>query len=127
MAELDSNNIEGVLDFFILQTLNHQTLQGSDLERRIERIHRMLELAAERKGKAKPGSLSIALRRLEREGWLNVEGKPTEANLEKRYSLTASGREQLQAQSASWTSALARFIDEGGLDDSFRSFLNLGL
>jgi DNA-binding PadR family transcriptional regulator len=127
VAELDSNNIEGILDFFILQTLNPQALQGFDLERRIERIHRMLKLAAERKGKPIPGSLSTALQRLEHEDWLNVEGKPTDGNLEKLYSLTASGREELRTQRTTWTSALTGFIENGGLDDSFRRFLNRGL
>ena len=124
MAELDSKNIEGLLVFFILQKLSHERLQAFDLERGIEPIHKMLELAAERRRKARPGSLSMALRRLEREGWLQVDGKSTDASLERFYSLTASGKEQLEAQLANWASALRRFIDEGGLDDSFHRFLN---
>ena len=127
MADLDSNNPAGTLDFFILQKLSHEPLQATELERRTERIRMMLEFGAQRKGKASPGTLSTALRRLEREGWVQVDNESTNATLEPSYSLTPSGRDQLQTQQANWTSLLNGFIDDERFDDSFRRFLNRDL
>ena len=123
MAESDSNKIERALDFFILKTLSDGPLQSSDLERRIERIYKILEFAAERKGKTGPVSLPIALRRLEHEGWLEVR-PGADGGREKVYSLTDSGNEQIGTQLATWTSMFTGFIEDGGLDDSFRKFLD---
>jgi DNA-binding PadR family transcriptional regulator len=94
------------------------------IEPHVERIHKLLELAAERNGKPRPESLPSALQRLERAGWIEAEGRQADFNLEKIYALTPAGREQLTAQQAHWTSTLARFVDEGGLDHSFRRFLD---
>ena len=87
-------------------------------------MHKLLKLAAERNGKPKPESLPSALGRLEHAGWIEVEGRQADFSLEKTYSLTPAGKEQFAAQQARWTSTLARFIDEGGLDHSFRKFLD---
>lgn len=127
MSEPEINKIERALDFFILKMLSDGPLQRPDLERRLERIYRMLEFAAERKGKAGPAVLPIALRRLEREGWLEVQTNPTGSGQEKVYSLTESGTEEIRTQLATWTATFTRFIDDGGLDDSFRKFLDRNL
>jgi transcriptional regulator len=49
------------------------------------------------------GSLYPALHKLENEGWIKAEWKPTENNRRaKFYSLTRAGRRQLENETASW-------------------------
>jgi len=49
------------------------------------------------------GSLYPALHKLEQEGWITAEWKPTENNRHaKFYSLTRLGRGQLDKESANW-------------------------
>ena len=124
MGEHSHNSIEYTLDFFILDTLSQEPLQDFVIEQRMQRIHRMLELAAERSGKFSPGSSMTALHRLERAGWLTVEWQQAHSGPEKVYSLTSIGREQLEAQRKHRSSALSGFVEDRALDDSFRRFLN---
>lgn len=44
MADRNSSNLDGTLDFYILHKLSHEPLQAIELERRTERIRMMLEL-----------------------------------------------------------------------------------
>ena len=49
------------------------------------------------------GSLYPALHKLEQEGWITAEWRPSENNRRpKFYSLTRAGRRQLQKESADW-------------------------
>ena len=49
------------------------------------------------------GSLYPALHKLEQEGWIAAEWKPSENNRRaKFYSLTRAGRRQLQKETAEW-------------------------
>lgn len=65
------------------------------------------------------------MQRLERAWWLGAEWRQTEnSGSEKIYFLTFAGKERLAAERGRWTSTLARFIEDGALDDSFRKFLN---
>ena len=68
--------------------------------------------------KVNPGSLLTALQRLERAGWLNAEWRQTEnSRRAKFYSLTRSGRKQLEVETADWTrrvSAIARLLKAEG-------------
>ena len=49
------------------------------------------------------GSLYPALHKLEQEGWITAEWRPSENNRRaKFYSLTRVGRRQLQKETASW-------------------------
>jgi transcriptional regulator len=50
------------------------------------------------------GSLYPALHKLEQEGWIKAEWKPTENNRRaKFYSLTRLGKAQLEKESANWS------------------------
>ena len=50
------------------------------------------------------GSLYPALHKLEQQGWIEAEWKPTENNRRaKFYSLTRPGRRQLARETESWT------------------------
>jgi len=124
MDEFNSD-IEGTLDFLVLNAFSDGPLSGSAIEQRVERMHMLLELAAERKGMRSPESLPTVLQRLENAGWLNPEWQRGEQSRpEKIYSLTAEGKQQLEEE---WTRrglTLSRFVEDGGLDESFRKFLN---
>ena len=49
------------------------------------------------------GSLYPALHKLEKEGWITAEWKPSENNRRaKLYSLTRLGRKQLEKEAANW-------------------------
>jgi transcriptional regulator len=50
------------------------------------------------------GSLYPALHKLEQQGWIEAEWKPTENNRRaKFYALTRSGRSQLAREAESWS------------------------
>jgi transcriptional regulator len=50
------------------------------------------------------GSLYPALHKLEQQGWIEAEWKPTENNRRaKFYSLTRSGKKQLTKETESWS------------------------
>jgi DNA-binding PadR family transcriptional regulator len=64
--------------------------------------------------KINPGSLLVALQRLERAGWLDAEWRQTEnSRRAKFYALTPTGRRQLEVETADWArraSAIARLL-----------------
>src|SRR5438046_8367089 len=112
--EMDQTNtdvIQGTLDLLILKTLSLQPLHGFGIARRIEQISRGVF-------RVNPGSLLTALQRLERAGWLDAEWRQTEnSRRAKFYSLTRSGRRQLEVETADWTrraSAVARLLKAEG-------------
>ena len=107
---MDENNtdvIQGTLDMLILKTLSLQPLHGFGIARRIEQISRGVF-------KVNPGSLLTALQRLERAGWLDAEWRDTEnARRAKYYTLTRTGRRQLESETADWArraAAVARIL-----------------
>jgi DNA-binding PadR family transcriptional regulator len=65
-----------------------------------------------------PGSLLTALTRLERAGWLDSEWRDTaNSRRAKYYTLTRSGRRQLEAETADWSrraAAVARILKAEG-------------
>jgi transcriptional regulator len=107
MDEPSTDVIQGTLDLLILRTLSLQPLHGFGIARRIEQISRGVF-------KVNPGSLLVALQRLERAGWLDAEWRRTEnARRARFYTLTRSGRKQLEAETADWTrrvSAITRLL-----------------
>jgi transcriptional regulator len=93
--------IQGTLDLLILKALSLQPMHGYGISRRIEQISRGVF-------KVNPGSLLTALSRLERAGWLDAAWQTTENSRRARvYSLTRSGRKQLEAETADWTRRVA--------------------
>ena len=107
---MDNSNtdvIQGTLDMLILKTLSIGPLHGFGISRRVEQVSRGVF-------KVNPGSLLTALQRLERAGWLDAEWRQTEnSRRAKFYSLTRSGRKQLEVETTEWTrraSAIARLL-----------------
>lgn len=111
MDEPNTDVIQGTLDMLILKTLSLEPMHGFGIARRVEQISRGVF-------KVNPGSLLTALQRLERAGWLDSEWRQTEnSRRAKFYSLTRSGKKQLEAETAAWTrraSAIARLLKAEG-------------
>jgi transcriptional regulator len=103
--------IQGTLDMLILKTLSLEPMQGYGIARRVEQISRGVF-------RVNPGSLLTALKRLERAGWLDAEWRETpNSRRAKFYTLTRSGRRQLEVETAEWTrraSAVARLLKAEG-------------
>jgi transcriptional regulator len=103
--------IQGTLDLLILKTLSLEPMHGFGIARRVAQISRGVF-------KVNPGSLLVALQRLERAGWLDAEWRQTEnSRRAKIYSLTRAGRKQLEIETADWTrraSAVARLLKADG-------------
>ncbi len=107
MDEPNTDVIQGTLDMLILKTLSIEPMHGFGISRRVEQISRSVF-------KVNPGSLLTALQRLERAGWLDAAWRQTEnSRRAKFYSLTRSGRKQLEVETADWerrASAIARLL-----------------
>ena len=111
MADQNTDIIQGTLDMLILKTLSLEPMHGFGIARRIEQISHGVF-------KVNPGSLLTALQRLERAGWLDSQWRDTQnSRRAKYYSLTRTGRKQLEVETADWTrrvSAIARLLQAEG-------------
>lgn len=91
-----SDLVQGTLDLLLLKILALQPLHGWAIGQRLKQISGDVLQVSD-------GSLYPALHKLEQEGWITAEWKPTENNRRaKFYSLTRLGRSQLQKESANW-------------------------
>src|SRR5262245_1264791 len=107
MEDASTDVIQGTLDMLILKTLSLEPMHGFGIARRVEQTSRGVF-------KVNPGSLLVALQRLERAGWVDAEWQQTENSRRARvYRLTRAGRKQLDRETAEWTrraSAIARLL-----------------
>ncbi|MCW5966502.1 MAG: PadR family transcriptional regulator [Bryobacterales bacterium] len=99
----------GTLDLLILKTLETGgSMHGYSIARRIEQVSESLLRLSQ-------GSVYPALIRLEQEGWIRTEWGVSETNRKvKFYSLTRSGRKQVQVEVENWQKAnalVARFLE----------------
>lgn len=99
--------LQGTLDLLILRALVLEPRHGLGVSRR---IHQMTGGTFD----VKPGSLFPALHRLEEQGWLSSAwGESENRRRAKYYRLTAAGRRQLRAETATWekvSAAIARAL-----------------
>jgi PadR family transcriptional regulator, regulatory protein PadR len=87
---------QGTLDLMILTILAREPLHGYGISRRLTTL-------SHDHFRVNPGSLFPSLYRLEQDGKLNAEWRPTENNRKaKYYKLTASGRRQLERHRQRW-------------------------
>ena len=88
--------LQGTLDLLILQTLAPGRMHGWGVAQRIQQISKdVLQIGQ--------GSLYPALHRLEYKGWIRSGWGTSENNRRaKFYSLTMTGRKQLQAELKTW-------------------------
>jgi PadR family transcriptional regulator, regulatory protein PadR len=91
-----SDLLQGTLDLLLLKILALEPLNGFALSQRLRQVSSAVLQVSD-------GSLYPALHKLEQEGWITAEWKQTENNRRaKFYSLTRSGRRQLERESANW-------------------------
>ena len=111
VSEPTTDVIQGTLDMLILKTLSLEPMHGFGIARRVEQVSRGVF-------KVNPGSLLVALQRLERAGWLDAEWRQTEnARRAKFYALTRAGHKQLEHETADWNrraGAIARLLKAEG-------------
>jgi transcriptional regulator len=99
--------IQGTLDLLILKTLSLEPMHGFGIARRVEQVSRGVF-------KVNPGSLLVALQRLERAGAIDGAWQQTPNGRRARvYTLTREGRRRLDQETEEWTrraGAIARLL-----------------
>jgi transcriptional regulator len=107
MAKTNSDQLHGTLDMLVLKVLAAGPLHGYGIAVRLQQISRDVLQVEE-------GSLYPALYRMEQRGWLSSTWAPTDTGRRARfYRLTRGGRQQLEAETESWTrltGAVARVL-----------------
>jgi transcriptional regulator len=88
--------LQGTLDMLILKAVANEPQHGWAIAQRIQQVsNNVLQVGQ--------GSLYPALHRLEYRGWIRAQWGASENNRKARfYSLTVSGRKQLNAQLDNW-------------------------
>jgi PadR family transcriptional regulator PadR len=88
---------QGTLDLLILTILNREPLHGYGIAQRLAVLTRDTF-------QVNPGSLFPALYKLEQDGKLAAEWRPSENNRNaKYYRLTRTGKKQLERERERWT------------------------
>ena len=91
-----SDLVQGTLDLLLLKIVALEPLHGWAIGQRLKQVSGDVLQVSD-------GSLYPALHKLEQEGWITAEWKPTENNRRaKFYSLSRLGRKQLQKEAANW-------------------------
>ncbi len=96
MVKAKTDLLQGTLDLLVLKTLALEPMHGWGISQRIQQMSRDVL-------RVNQGSLYPALYRLEQQGWISAEWGESENNRRaKYYKLTAAGRKQLSAETATW-------------------------
>jgi PadR family transcriptional regulator, regulatory protein PadR len=96
MNKAKNDVLQGTLSLLVLRTLAAGPMHGYGITLHIQRVSNEVLRIEE-------GSLYPALHRMEQDGWIAAEWRPTENNRRARYySLTAKGRRQLAEEEKSW-------------------------
>lgn len=91
-----SDLVQGTLDLLLLRILAHEPMNGWAISRRLNQM-------SDDVLKVSDGSLYPALHKLEQNGWIKAEWRPSENNRRaKFYSLTRAGRRQLERETDEW-------------------------
>ena len=91
-----SDLVQGTLDLLLLKMLALESMNGWAISQRLKAISSEVLQVSD-------GSLYPALHKLEQEGWITAEWKPSENNRRaKFYSLTRPGRRHLEKEAANW-------------------------
>src|ERR1700686_4071187 len=103
--------LQGTLDLLVLKTLDTMgPMHGYGIAQRVQQVSEdVLQL--------NQGTLYPALLRLEQQGWIRSDWGGAENTRRARYySLTRTGRKQLNEERANWarvSGAIARLLDAG--------------
>ncbi len=108
MAEKRSDLVQGTLDMLVLKTLGLEPTHGYGITVRIEQMSKgVFRLNA--------GSLFLAIKRLQEDGLIKGDWRPTENNRRaKYYALTEKGRKRLDSETREWVkqvAAIARILE----------------
>lgn len=99
--------VQGTLDLLILKLLALEPMNGWAIRQQLRLLSREVLQVSD-------GSLYPALHKLEQEGWLRADWRPSESNRRaKFYALTASGRRRLERERESWdrlSSAISQLV-----------------
>ena len=91
-----SDLVQGTLDLLLLKILTLEPLNGFAISVRLKQVSGDVLQVSD-------GSLYPALHKLEHEGWIKAEWKPSENNRRaKFYSLTRLGRRHLEREADNW-------------------------
>ena len=91
-----SDLVQGTLDLLLLKILTLEPLNGFAISVRLKQASGDVLQVSD-------GSLYPALHKLEQEGWIKAEWKPSENNRRaKFYSLTRLGRRHLEREADNW-------------------------
>ena len=108
MGDKSSDLVQGTLDMLVLKTLALEPMHGYGITVRIEQMSRSVF-------HVNPGSLFLAIQRLERDGLIKGEWKASENNRRaKYYALTEKGRKRLNNDTREWgrqATAIARILE----------------
>jgi transcriptional regulator len=97
MAKEKTDLVYGTLDMLILKAVQHEPKHGLGIADRIQQM-------SEEILRVEQGSLYPALYRLEARGWIKAEAGLSDNNRQARfYSLTRTGRKQLEAEQEHWS------------------------
>ena len=89
--------VQGTLDLLLLKILALEPLNGFAISQRLKQVSGDILQVSD-------GSLYPALHKLEQEGWITAEWRPSENNRRaKFYSLTRVGRKHLEKEAANWS------------------------
>jgi PadR family transcriptional regulator, regulatory protein PadR len=88
--------VQGTLDLLLLKILALEPLNGFAISQRLKQVSGDVLQVSD-------GSLYPALHKLEQEGWIRAEWRPSENNRRaKFYSLTRLGRRHLEKEADNW-------------------------
>ena len=91
-----SDLVQGTLDLLLLKILTLEPLNGFAISVRLRQVSGDVLQVSD-------GSLYPALHKLEQEGWIKAEWKPSENNRRaKFYLLTRLGRRHLEREADNW-------------------------
>jgi len=91
-----SDLVQGTLDLLLLKILTLEPLNGFAISIRLKQVSGDVLQVSD-------GSLYPALHKLEQEGWIKAEWRPSENNRRaKFYSLTRLGRRHLEREAENW-------------------------
>ena len=109
MGKTDGELLPGTFELLILKALSLGPMHGWGVSERIERLSAGVFAVQQ-------GAVYPALQRLLRRGWVTAAWRETDAGRRARfYRLTATGREQLDAETSWWRRA------SGGVDRVLRA------
>jgi PadR family transcriptional regulator PadR len=99
--------VQGTLDLLVLKILALEPLHGWAISQRLKQVSKEILQVSD-------GSLYPCLHKLELQGWIKADWRPSENNRRaKFYSLTRPGRRRLEEETANWerlSSAISNVI-----------------